>query len=168
MKIFLIGKGASGKTYVENCLKSMGFKCGIFTTTRSIRDGEQEGVNYYYKTDKEFLENKNLYICSNSYNNWYYGLTYDEFTNKDIFIMTPMYIKQLKEQGIDLSNIYKIYFDIDFITRQNRLLQRNDADSVDRRLLADEEDFIGFVDYDISFKNFNLSDILQLIQSKLK
>jgi guanylate kinase len=53
------------------------FKKGTTHTTRSIRPGEQEGVNYYYVSKEEFLKLKdeNKLIESNFYNNNYYGLS---------------------------------------------------------------------------------------------
>ena len=53
------------------------FKKGTTHTTRPIRPGEQEGVNYYYVSKEEFLKLKdeNKLIESNFYNNNYYGLS---------------------------------------------------------------------------------------------
>ena len=53
------------------------FKKGTTHTTRQIRPGEQEGVNYYYVTKEEFLQlqKENKLVENNLYNNNYYGLS---------------------------------------------------------------------------------------------
>ena len=53
------------------------FKKGTTHTTRQMRQGEQEGVNYYYVSKEQFLKLKdeNKLIESNFYNNNYYGLS---------------------------------------------------------------------------------------------
>ena len=45
------------------------------------------------------------------------------------------------------------FIDIPKDIRKSRLLNRNDADSVDRRLQTDSEDFNDFKDYDIRITN---------------
>ena len=49
----------------------------------------------------------------------------------------------------DRKNSFIIYLDIDERIREIRLSNRNDADSVDRRLKADKEMFENFNDYDL-------------------
>ncbi len=53
------------------------FKKGTTHTTRQMRQGEQEGVNYYYVSKEQFskLKDENKFIESNFYNNNYYGLS---------------------------------------------------------------------------------------------
>jgi guanylate kinase len=50
-------------------------------------------------------------------------------------------------------NSFVIYLNPDESTRIKRLEERNDADSVGRRLIADRRDFSGFFDYDIMITN---------------
>ena len=53
------------------------FKKGTTHTTRQMRQGEQEGVNYYYVSKEQFLKLKdeNKLVENNFYNNNYYGLS---------------------------------------------------------------------------------------------
>ena len=53
------------------------FKKGTTHTTRQIRPGEKEGVNYYYVSKEEFLQlqKENKLVENNLYNNNYYGLS---------------------------------------------------------------------------------------------
>ena len=60
--------------------------------------------------------------------------------------MTPSGIAKLLPEDRKESLI--VYLDIDEETRRLRLLGRRDADSVERRLKADDEDFENFNDFD--------------------
>ena len=56
------------------------FQKGVTTTSRPIRPGEKEGVNYYYVSKEAFLKLKdeNGFVETNFYNNNYYGLSKKE------------------------------------------------------------------------------------------
>lgn len=56
------------------------FQKGVTTTSRPIRQGEKEGVNYYYVSKEAFLKLKeeNGFVETNFYNNNYYGLSKKE------------------------------------------------------------------------------------------
>ena len=56
MIVILIGESASGKDTALANLKDYGCKPIVSSTTRAMREGEQEGVNYHYISEKEFLE----------------------------------------------------------------------------------------------------------------
>ena len=80
------------------------------------------------------------------FNGWIYGTSKDEFLRSELFILTPSGISQLSEK--DRSDSFIIYIDIDEDTRRKRMSERKDADSVERRLEADEKDFRNFSDFD--------------------
>ena len=53
----LVGKSASGKDAVrKQILKISSYKSIISTTSRPPREGEQEGVDYYFISKDEFIE----------------------------------------------------------------------------------------------------------------
>lgn len=57
----------------DDCVES------VSATTRSPREGEQDGVNYYFKTVDEFekMINNNSLLEYTTYNNCYYGTPVD-------------------------------------------------------------------------------------------
>ena len=61
-KIFLLmGKSTSGKdTIYKNLIQNddLALKKVVLYTTRPMRDGEIDGVQYFFKTEKEYLELK--------------------------------------------------------------------------------------------------------------
>ena len=50
--VILCGKSSSGKDLIKNKLIKNGFKGIVTNTTRPPREGEKEGVNYYYLSEK--------------------------------------------------------------------------------------------------------------------
>ena len=52
--IEIIGKNGAGKSYLANELYNFGFKRNVGYTTRPMRDGEINGVDYYF-ISKYFL-----------------------------------------------------------------------------------------------------------------
>lgn len=78
------GKSAAGKDYLfKFAIKELGLRPIVSATTRPMRDGEVEGVDYFFCTKEEFLEkvNKGEIFEYRSYNTkvnnipdvWYYG-----------------------------------------------------------------------------------------------
>jgi len=73
----ITGPSCAGKSTLERMLKERGFENAISTTTRTMREGEKDGVNYYY-TDKmqfEFLDRSGYFIESIVFNGNNYGLS---------------------------------------------------------------------------------------------
>ena len=48
--------GAGKGTVVHELVKNYGYAISISATTRKPREGEKEGVNYFFKTRDEFEE----------------------------------------------------------------------------------------------------------------
>jgi len=67
--------------------------------------------------------------------------------------MTPSGVSKLNPS--DRKESFIVYFDISYDIRRKRLMDRGDADSVDRRLNADESDFKEFTDFDYSISDPN-------------
>ena len=155
MRIIIVGKAGSGKDYLKKKFTNASFKPEISYTTRPIRDGEVSGETYHFISDKKFdqMSEDGKFYEENKFNTWRYGTTKYEFNTKNIFIQTPEGVAQIDE--LDRRNSLVIYLDIDEATRIKRLQERSDADTIERRLQADREQFKDFVDYDIKITNPN-------------
>lgn len=152
-RVVLVGRAASGKDYMRKTLENKGFKYAVSYTTRPKRDSEVHGVDYYFLTTEEFesmIEKKSFYEHV-SFNSWYYGTTNEQFYSDDVFIMTPHGISHIDPN--DRKNTFIMYLDMKLGVRQRRLAQRSDADTVERRLAADDRDFTDFKDFDIKITN---------------
>ena len=83
------------------------------------------------------------------FNGWYYRSTKSQFyENCNVFIMTPKGLSHLTEN--DRNESLVIYFEIKEDIRRERMnLRQGNADSVERRIEADNIDFLNFSNYDI-------------------
>lgn len=152
-RIILVGKGGSGKDFLKKKMVERGFLREISYTTRPIRSGEKEGVDYFYISKEEFekMIAEGRFYQYDNFNGWYYGTSNEQWGIKYLFIMTPRGIAKIKPE--DRMNCVIIYIDIETSVRYDRLIGRSDADSVDRRLAADEADFKDFTDFDVRITN---------------
>lgn len=83
--------GAGKGTIVKRLVEKYGYVVSISATTRSPREGEQEGVHYFFRTKEEFEEmiRENQLLEYAKFVDNYYG------TPKD-------YVMQKLDQGIDV------------------------------------------------------------------
>lgn len=169
-KLIIVGPSGSGKDFLRRALirKSLRYEPKI--TTRPIRNHEVDGVDYKFVSEEKFLELKNndLIKVKQSFkigeSTWNYGITTENFDKNQLFIMTPDEISQLTDK--DLSGCFVVYLDIDIEIRRGRLTKRNDNnDSIERRLMADLEDFKNYDYYDLKITDpdFTANDIYDLM-----
>ena len=89
--LLIVGKSGSGKdTFVSHLLKTNDIYNKVITcTTRPKRENEQDGCDYYFKTEEE-LKNMEM-IEQTVFNGWYYGTPIFSFdTNKiNVVIVNP-------------------------------------------------------------------------------
>jgi guanylate kinase len=152
-KIIIVGRGGSGKDYLRKKLVEKGYSYGVSFTSRPPREGEIDSVDYFFRTKEEIedLRDNGNFVELQEFNGWYYGITHTEFTEKDVFILTPSGVRDLPKEYRDISFI--IYLDPGKDVILKRLRERNDADDPRRRMLADTIDFLGFTDYDLIIRN---------------
>lgn len=170
-KLVISGKSGSGKDFLLRELKKVGLSPSVKITTRPKREFEVEGINYHFKTQDDFkkISESNGLIVSQEFLNdkgdiWNYGISVEDFSNNQVFIMTPGEISQIDPEN--RKNCFVVYLDIDRDIRESRLLTRNDLnDSVKRRLNSDELDFLKFTDYDLRITDpyFDTDLILDLM-----
>ena len=84
-----VGKGTIG-SFLLNSHDDMCFS--VSATTRAIRDGEAEGVNYFYKTREEFEE----MIRNNEF------LEYMQVFNQNYYGTPRAFVEQKLEEGMDV------------------------------------------------------------------
>lgn len=153
-RIILVGKAASGKDNLRKRFESKGFKYAVSYTTRPPREGEVNNQDYIFITDElaQTMINEGNFYEYVEFNGWIYGTTKSQFWCDDLFIMTPKGISHITPD--DRKKCFIIYLDIDIQIRYDRLLQRDmPGDSVQRRIEADELDFMSFTDYDLRVTN---------------
>lgn len=175
--IYIMGKSSAGKDTIYKILKEkIDVKPYVLYTTRPIRTGEKEGVDYNYLTDEEmkqyFQDENSKVIESRTYNTVYGPWTYatildNQFSSKKDLLMTgtlESYNALLKYfQNKKDIEITPIYIEVDDGVRLERALKREREQSnpkyieLCRRFIADSQDF--------SEENINKSGIKKRFQN---
>jgi len=164
-RIIISGKGGSGKDYLRKIMEDFGFTYCKSYTTRPIRENEENGKDYFFIEEKDIPAKKDLYE-SVYFNGWFYGTPKTEFKKSNLFIMTPKGILSLKEE--DRKKCIIIYVNADEETRRIRMGERKDADDVERRIQADEQDFKDFDAFDITINNSIMDNFSGFVENLIK
>lgn len=159
-KIFLLmGKSTSGKdTIYKELIKNekLGLDKVVPYTTRPMRDGEKDGVQYFFKKENEYLELKSQgkiieeRTYYTHYGEWRYFTVDDGQINlKDgnyLVIGTLESYCYIRDY-FGKENVVPLLIDVEDKIRLRRAMAREDKqehpkyDEMCRRYLADEEDF---------------------------
>lgn len=149
MLITICGQTASGKdSIVRKLIEDYGYKRVISNTTRPMRTGEKDGVDYHFKNDIPF-ENT---VCMKSYTTtqgvWHYWFNDDDIeeavNSEDVYIAIADAegAYELEEYGAKIIYIYARWE-----VRAERYMNREsrnenpDYKEVLRRLIADQRAF---------------------------
>ena len=154
--IALFGKAGSGKDTILHALVNKfpdRYNEIVSCTTRPPREGEQEGVNYYFLTVDQFTEkvlNGDM-LEATEFNNWHYGTALSSLsTDKvNVGVFNPEGIRCLMEDNfVDLIAYYVQVGDKERLIRQ--LIREVDPDvkEIIKRFSADEKDFEDLEDID--------------------
>lgn len=154
LKYIIVGKGASGKDWLQRRFIEKGYSPMKQYTTREIRDNES-GNEYHFITENEFkqMKNNNEFVSVNFYRIGWYGISLDELKSSDVSILSPANIRDIFNNNSILRNEFLIiYLDIPVEIRRERLSKRyinKVGDDNEVRIKNDENDFKGFDNYDI-------------------
>ena len=159
-KIFcLMGKSACGKDTIYKQILSaqnLPLKTLIPYTTRPIRDGERNGVEYYFLTDEEqqVLERQGKIIELRAYHTvhglWKYFTVNDhqlDLANHDYLIIGTLESYARLQEYFGIDRLGPLYIDLEPGERLQRALDRERIQTepkyaeLCRRFLADEADF---------------------------
>lgn len=157
--IALIGESGAGKdTLMRTFLTAVPFTLFneiVSCTSRPPREGERNGVNYYFHTVQEIEEKiKNNEMLEYAvFNNWYYGTSYSSMDREkiNIGVFNIAGIKSLLDrEDVDLKVIYVRASAKERLIRQLNREENPDVNEIIRRFGTDEADFqIMDFDYDV-------------------
>lgn len=153
-RIVLVGPTASGKSFIKNCFNNRGFKVDISYTSRSIRTGEVDGIDYYFVSKEDFINGikRNIFFEYVQYDNNYYGTERCGWENSDVFIMETDGIKHITDQ--DRINTLIIYVNTPIEIRKQRMKERGwNDEKIEKRLKQDEIKFKDFKNYDLEISS---------------
>lgn len=154
MILVLIGESGSGKSTIERLFheRNPTFHRVISYTTRPMRDGEQDGVDYHFVSVEEFekMREEGAFIECAEYREWKYGSAKSDYAKEgnSIAVLTPHGLRSLKRwaeaEGI---KVCSIYICVDRRSRIIKLLKRGDnIEELYRRSVSDAGQFDGVAD----------------------
>lgn len=165
--LFLCGKGGTGKDSVMGFLVRKYpdiFERFVITTTRPMRDGEVDGVDYHFCSRDDFARKVvNNEFCIVEYynvvngNSNYYGVGDIPNNNDKVYVLcgtNTQYDKLKARYGGRVIGVYLYNTAYTSLTRMlSRLRDRKEANVLEacRRVLSDSQDYM-YVD----FKSFDL------------
>ena len=153
-KVFaLVGPSGCGKdtilrTLLKKYNKTQKFNPIISYTTRPMREGEKDGVDYHYTDNDTMINffNENTIVEMAEFNNWFYGTTYECYddTKINIGIFDPTRLDiLLSNPDIDVTIFYIKTKDNIRLIRQLGREDDPDINEILRRYKTDREDFYG-------------------------
>lgn len=187
MLLILAGKSASGKdTLLNELIKNQNFNPLVSTTTRPMREGENEGKEYFFVSKEQFfnMQRQNKFLEYRSYktlvNNksdiWYYGMTKQNLDpDKNYAVILDLTgAKACKDYYKDFENVKCVYIDASDNIREKRAIHRKSFDRTewDRRLITDRSDFSNekiqeVCDFCIKNEDVSLSESVQNILNEI-
>lgn len=172
--IALIGEAGSGKdsllgtlqkVYEENTFSEI-----ISCTTRPKREGEINGLNYYFLTDEKFMQQiqENKMLEYTQFNGWFYGTLKNTLhtTKPNIGVFNPAGIRSLlKRPDIDLKVFYVRVPAKERLIRQLNREENPNINEIIRRYQTDLQDF-QHLEFDYEIVD-NTKDIVSVANSLL-
>ena len=146
--VALMGESGSGKDTVlkETLIQFPDLHKIITSTSRPKREKEEDGVNYFYYTDEEFIQKIQNYemLDWQIFNNWQYGTelkALDE--NKiNIGVFSPRAIRTLlKRKDCNVLAVWVRTTDKERLLRQLNREENPNVREIVRRATTDYEDF---------------------------
>lgn len=155
---YMMGKSSSGKdTLYKEVLKALPeLKTLVLYTTRPIREGEQEGIEYHFVTDEELerFEKAGKIIEERTYDTvygaWKYATIEDGQMNLaayDYLVIGTLESYAGMKKCYGAENLVPIYIEVEDGERLSRALSRERQqeqpkyEEMCRRFLADQKDF---------------------------
>lgn len=164
------GKGTICKAFTE---KNPDINISVSATTRQPREGEIEGVNYFFLTNSQFehrIEAGEFYEYANNYGN-YYGTPRQFVEDKiatgedvilEIDIQGALQVKQNCPDGI-----YIFILPPNMTELKNRIIKRGSEteDSLNRRFTSAYSELDYIEKYDYFIVNQNIDSAVQVMKS---
>lgn len=166
--LVLVGPSASGKSAIVKCLESKyGIKKFITCTTRPMRVGEVDKVDYYFMTKEEFNTHytNNEFIETVFYNGNYYGTLKSEAGINKVVILEPQGLKNFLES---VDNIYSVFLYTNPDILKQRMISRGDSMlDVNKRLENDKilfsKEQLALINLEIDTSDLSVEEIAKVI-----
>lgn len=163
--IILVGASASGKTEVAKKLGEIfNVKKVVTHTTRAMRAGEINGLDYHFVSLEEFmtLKGQGHFIETTKYNDNYYGTSKDEIANDKVLIVDPAGLESFKQ--LNDPKIISFFMHASRDVRYERMLMRGDEkNNAKNRIALDDAKFdpkiIEGIDFNINSETQSIREV---------
>lgn len=172
--IVLVGASASGKTEAAKIIiNKYGFKKMITTTTRPMREGEVQDVDYHFISKDEFLRRKEKgeFLETTEYNNNFYGTNKKDVSDDKVLIVEPEGANNIYKQ---LGSAIKIfYLESSESERIRHMKERGDKEEdIAKRIKSDRERFgtneLDHIDHIVMSDGKTIAELAQAIYELYK
>ena len=149
-KLFcILGKSGAGKTTVADSVsRYTNTPLVVTSTSRPIREGEINGVDYFFRSRKELvdLHKQGLLAEYNIYNNWLYAteVSQVDLSNSSKIIVVDINGYEQLKNVVGEENVVGIYLSVSDKERLLRALNREDKPNcgeICRRFMSDKDLF---------------------------
>ena len=141
--LILVGPSASGKTQIVKILREKyGLNKMVTYTSRTMRPGEKEGIDYFFLTKEEFEKriNEGFFIEYVVYNGNYYGTALSQVSSDKVVILEPTGLKHYINKIRDEVKVAFLRCSTEIV--RIRMKERgDDPEVIKKRLLLDGEVF---------------------------
>ncbi len=172
--IVLTGPSASGKTATCLYLQShFGIRKVVTHTTRPMREGERNGVDYHFVTEEEFreMEKEGLFIETVFYNGHHYGTSKKEVRIDKCLAVEFSGAKVYK--GLQDPRIVLFFLKADEKRRRERMAERGDAPEKilsrlenDRQVFRLDEKIESLIDGIIDTESHSLEEVSAIVYKR--
>lgn len=169
--VVIVGESGGGKSSVAKMLADKyGYKNVVTYTTRPMRTGEIDGVDYHFVDERQLNKMQDSLCLEANYRGWHYAADINDLTDDSVIVVTPSGLRELKRKGVIFKSIYLN------VPRRDRLIQLlnrgDDIEEAYRRSLSDVGQFDGVedeVDFVINNSKYKKSveNIVQEILQKI-
>ena len=175
LPIIISAPSGTGKTTTCKRLKERlpTLKIAISHTTRKIRDGELEGVDYYFVSNKEFeaKREKSQFLEWAQVHNEYYGTsleTIEKHCQKGFDILLELDVQGVNSlRKMDFEGVYILLLppSIEEMTKRLRKRGTETEESIERRIKTGKEEIKSYKKYDYVITNFEVEETVESILS---
>jgi guanylate kinase len=182
--VVISGPSGAGKTSVCRALKQApGVEFSVSATTRAMRAGEREGIDYHFLSREDFQRRlaENQFLEWATYNGNLYGTPrwpMDQALAQGRTFLVEIEVKgtrQLRERGQEGLYVFIAPPSIDELRRRLQLRGSNDAAEIEQRvriaedeLAAARESVGGRPLYDVILENRDLDQTIAAVQALLR
>ena len=167
--ILLVGASASGKTEIAKCLaKKYDITKAITHTTRPMREGERQDVDYHFVSEKIFEEmlEKDLFVEHTTYNGYHYGCSKAEIAVDKCVVLDPEGLKSFL--ALNEKTLVTFFLEASAKVREQRMRSRGDGEeNIQKRLHNDEKAFskqrVANCDYTIDSESGSVEELTDKI-----